>query len=103
MLKVEGKDIYLTRKNSAVIELDFYRGGKKTELEDGEKAFFTVRKKFDGDIILQKEVKNNQILLSEKDTTLESGTYVYDLTILDGAQLVTIVPYHRLCIVDEVY
>lgn len=103
MLKIEGKDIYMTRNNSAVIEFDFFRAGEKTELQETEHAFFTLRKTFDSDIIWQKEVKDNKITLTSSDTQLESGSYVYDMTVLDGTQITTIVPYHRLCIVDEVY
>lgn len=103
MLKIEGHDIYLTRKNDATLIIDFYRSGEISELDEDEQAFFTVRKQFDSDVIFQKKVVDNRIEISEKDSDLVAGTYVYDLTVLKNEQLTTIIPYHRFTIVDEVY
>lgn len=45
MLKVVNNNIYLTRGDSAEIELSIMQDGKQYTLEDGDIVEFTVKKK----------------------------------------------------------
>ena len=58
---------------------------KETYLSEGDKIYFTVKKKKTGDVVLNKEITEFRngivdIVIESKDTLdLEPGNYIYDI------------------------
>lgn len=104
MVSVEGYTIYITRKNTAVLSFEFVdENGNPYELKDGETAYFTARRYLDGDIKIMKQIVGGQCVLTATETDLNAAGYIYDVTIVAENEVITVVPYSRLLILDEVY
>lgn len=92
MLRMSGKDIYLTRGDSASFNLVIYNGNSIYNLQEGDNVVFTIRQepKKTPSIptpLLNKVFNNNVVVLNPKDTNfLQYGQYKYDVqvTFSDG-------------------
>lgn len=92
MLTMKGKDIYLTRGDSASFNLIIYNGENIYTLQEGDHVVFTIRKDPKNTPnnpapLLNKVFNNNVIILNPQDTNLLNyGDYKYDvqITFSDG-------------------
>lgn len=104
MVKVEGYTIYCTRKNDVLLQFDFTdEEGNPYKFEDNEKAIFTVDRWFNGDTIIQKDISTGECAISGTELNIEAGAYLYDITIITNDEVVTVIPYQRFLVIDEVY
>lgn len=106
MLKVIHNRIYLTRGDTAYIEVDLTdENGNAIELEDDDQLIFTVKystsKK---NALLTKTVNEGLVTLSPDDTSdLDFGCYVYDIQLTrSNGDVFTIVEPTLFKITEEV-
>lgn len=109
MLRIIGRDIELTRGDTARISITIKtKSGQNYELKSGDVLEITMRQYADRDSkeLLHKVIPNDDqaIIFSSEDTGgLECGDYVYDvqLTLLNG-DVNTVIPPSRITICKEV-
>ena len=81
-------DIIFTRGDTVQYTVELYDGEEAYILQDGDKLVFTVKENvYTKEIVMQKEILNNQFTIDHKDTeSLSYGDYVYDvqLTFANG-------------------
>ena len=104
MLRVIGKDIYLTRGDTASlnVKISQYGCNKPYVIMDGDKVFMTVKNSFNvKDFVFQKVVSYEDLIdgniifkIIPSDTNeLEFGDYVYDVEIKTSeGDVFTIIP-----------
>lgn len=81
MLKVMGTKIWLTRGDSAFLQLTIMNeDGTPYEMQDGDIVLFTVKRSVnDKDLLFQKRMDNGVVEITPEDTeNLAYGDYVYD-------------------------
>ena len=95
MVSISGTTIKLTRGDTAAIALRLRADGEQFELEDGDRAVFSVKRGYDdAEYVLQADASGGIVELSHADTQgLASGSYVWDVqvTLADG-QVATVGP-----------
>lgn len=106
MLKIEDNVIYLTRGDTAVLNIQIVDlEGELYELEEGDKCEFTLKKYTSNTkSLIKKEIIRDRLEIMPEDTkNLKFGEYVYDiqLTLKDG-EVLTIVPPTPFNILEEV-
>lgn len=97
MFKIaNNKSIYLTRGDTAIINLSLKIGYKTYEVAKNDKCVLTVKKSTKSpDALLTKELSNGQFIIKPEDTsTMDYGTYKYDvqLTTADGIVNTVVTP-----------
>ena len=107
MFEVKDDDIYLTRGDTALLEIEVLDDfGQKYELKPTDSLVLTVKEDvYSNDIILQKKADLKGLIeISHKDTEkLYFKTYVYDVQLTQPNEVVTtIVTPHKFVIATEV-
>lgn len=104
MVKIEGYTIYCTRKNDVLLQFDFTdEEGNPYQFGEGEKAVFAVARHFNGGSIIQKDISTGECAISGTELNIEAGAYLYDITIITDNEVITVIPYQRFMVIDEVY
>lgn len=107
MVKIQGTTIYMTRGDTATINLSIKNDNKEEyELGEGDVVVFSVKKTLsDETYLIQKTFKDKEIVIEHEDTrNLYFGEYLYDiqLTFADG-KVSTIVTPSKLVLESEVH
>jgi hypothetical protein len=107
MVKVQGTNIYMTRGDTATINLSIKDDNKiEYELMEGDVVVFSVKKEMeDKGYVIQKTFVDKTIVIEHEDTkNLDFGKYVYDiqLTFIDG-KVSTIITPSDLVLEGEVH
>lgn len=107
MVKVQGTNIYMTRGDTATINLSIKDNRKEEyELVEGDVVVFSVKREIeDKNYVLQKAFIDKQIVIEHEDTkNLDFGKYVYDIqvTFSDG-KVSTIITPSELHLESEVH
>lgn len=106
MVNVNNNNIYITRGDSADIEISITEStGEEYTLQDGDTITFTVKKSTRAtDAVISKQITDWYVHLAPVDTAnLDYGVYVYDcqLTTSDGRVCTFITP-HIFKVLEEV-
>lgn len=106
MFKIIGTKIFLTRGDTALIDIKILRmDGTEYQLKAGDQVLFTVKKNAkDNDVLFQKAPVDGIIEISPADTDhLRFGDYVYDcqLRTYDGMTQ-TFIPPSPFKVMEEV-
>lgn len=106
MLKIVKNDIYLTRGDTAVLNLSIKnQDGTKYEVLPEDQILLTIKKSVNTDVVLvQKAAINNLIYINAIETdNLAYGTYYYDVELRrpDGF-VATVIPPHVFKLTGEV-
>ena len=107
MVKVEGTNIYMTRGDTATINLSIKDKDKNEyELGEGDVVVFSAKREVeDKNYVIQKTFVDKEIVIESEDTKLlPFGEYVYDvqLTFVDG-KVATVVTPSKLILEVEVH
>lgn len=83
MLKIEDNNIYLTRGNTAIIDVTIMDGDNPYIFRDGDVLEFAVRRKCDfNNVVLSKRRIEPSFTFIKNDTKdLALGEYVYSITL----------------------
>lgn len=87
MLKVVNNAIYLTRGDTAILQLSIKQDdGSDYAISDTDNVLFTIKKSTkEKTVILQKSVMDGKIKINPEETSsLEYGTYLYDVQLRKG-------------------
>lgn len=90
---VSGNMIRHRRGDTGYLDVNLFIGDKPYELREGDTGLFTVKKKPDGDMVLQKSMTEDGgfILMPEDTEGLKPGAYHYDVEItLSSGEVYTI-------------
>jgi uncharacterized membrane protein YkoI len=98
MLKVVNNAIYLTRGDTAILQLSIKQDdGSDYAIADTDNVLFTIKKSTkEKTVILQKSVMDGKIKINPEETSsLEYGTYFYDVQLRkgDGTVATVITPF----------
>lgn len=106
MFRIHNKNIYLTRGDSAIIELKLKQDGVDYALHEGDVCVLTVKRSIaSADILLQKNLADwSQFYIAPDDTAgWEYGEYIYDVQVTTAAgDVFTVVTPHKFIIKEEV-
>ncbi len=105
MYRVIVNSIYITRGDTAHLPLRIIDSDHEYIPTDQDKIVFSLKKDITKpDYVLQKEIKNNVLVLNPEDTqNLECGRYTYDVQItLEDGTVETIIPPHIFKVMSEV-
>ena len=107
MVKIQGTSIYMTRGDTATINLSIKDENKNEyELGEGDIVVFSVKKTLsDESYLIQKTFKDKEIVIEHEDTKdLSFGEYLYDVqvTFSDG-KVSTIITPSKLILEGEVH
>ena len=106
MLKVTNNIIYLTRGDTAVLNLQIKQDdGTDYIVKDGDSILFTIKKTTkDKTVILQKAVVNGQIKINPEETSaLNYGRYCYDVQLKkEDGTVSTVIPPAQFILTEEV-
>lgn len=106
MLKVENNTIYLTRGDSANLNVEIINdAGDIYTLEDGDVCEFTVKKyTTSNEVILKKQITNGEMKINPDDTrNLDYGIYYYDVQVtMKNGDVCTVIPPNVFHICEEV-
>lgn len=76
----EDNSIFLTRGDNAEIEITLTKDGQTYDYSNDDVKFGMKRSAFDTDCVLEKEIVDGKLVLTEDDTKdLEFGDYLYDV------------------------
>lgn len=107
MVKVQGTTIYMTRGDTATINLSIKDNNKNEyELEDGDIVVFSVKKNLSDDsYLIQKTFNEKEIIIEHEDTkNLSFGSYLYDVQItFNDGKIATIITPSTLVLEGEVH
>ena len=86
MLKIKNRKIYLTRGDTAYIELKLRakRDGEELEFQEGDKIYFSVKEDVGAeDYLFQRVVNPGEVIVIEPSDTkqLDYGIYLYDIQV----------------------
>lgn len=108
MLSVKENNIFLTRGDDAELELKLTTpNGEPYELQEGERAHFTMRKEpvhiGSKSPLVQKEFVENIVSIDSIDTKyLKYGVYLYDVQVENSESKVNTVALGKFVITPEV-
>lgn len=107
MIQVIGNDIYLTRGDSARLQIAITNdSGEPYEVQEGDEVLFTVKKTVaDAMALIQKTMtEEGEILIQPADTEgLAFGRYVYDCQLKTAAgDVYTFIPPSLFKLTEEV-
>lgn len=82
MLKIEDNNIYLTKGDTATINIDLYYDGEPWEMQEGDKISLAIKRNVNfNNTVFSREYSTTQINLLSSDTSgLSFGDYEYSLT-----------------------
>lgn len=106
MLKIDANNnVYLTRGDSAYLELNIRSSNGPYIFQDGDVIALTIKKSVhDENVILQKLARDGELKIEPSDTKLlDYGEYVYDIQITtsDG-DVFTVISPAKFVLKDEV-
>lgn len=92
MIRISSCDIYISRGNNILINVEIYNGKNKYTPQEGEKLVFSLKKYInDKDYIIQKDIIEGRLELSVEDTDLHVGKYRYDIALIGNNKKDTII------------
>lgn len=92
MIMISNYDIYISKGNNILINVDIYNGNDKYTPQDGEKLVFSLKKGVnDKSYIIQKDIIDGRLELSVYDTDLNVGKYKYDIALIGDNKKDTII------------
>lgn len=105
MLKIDGNDIYLTRGNTAVIDVTITDGDAPYIWHEGDSIEFAVRRKCDyNNVILSKRRIEPSFTFIKNDTKdLALGEYIYSITLFGANGSIDTFIVGKFTIECEVY
>lgn len=82
MLKIEDNNIYLSKGDTAIIDITLTYDGEPWEMLEGDKIIFSIKRNINFNYaVFSREYSTNQIEIFASDTeTLSFGEYDYSLT-----------------------
>lgn len=107
MFNIKGSDIFLTRGDTAYIQLSLKQNGQTYEPSQGDVIRFAVKKKYtDETAIINKQIPTDTLLLhiepSDTATLGMNDIYVYDMELTDALGNVDTFIGGKLTILPEV-
>lgn len=91
---IKGKNISLMRGDTAVLKIAFAKNGEDYELQDGDSAYFTVKKNArseDNIFQLTADSEGRFVFLHETTQGLKAGKYSFDVQVnLADGQVYTV-------------
>lgn len=102
MISISDNQIELSKGNDAIININLVIDGEEFSPSEGERLIFTLKKTTKSEVILEKEVVNNQIVLSTSETNLQAGTYLYDLCLISSDSKNTLITPTKFIIKEVV-
>lgn len=105
MLKIDGNDIYLTRGNTAVIDVTITDGDAPYIWHEGDSIEFAVRRKCDyNNVVLSKRRIEPSFTFIKNDTKdLALGEYIYSITLFGANGSIDTFIVGKFTIECEVY
>ena len=90
MLNVLGKKIYLTRGDTAYLDVSIKdSSGNDYEPAQGDKIYFRLKKSiYKDELLVEKEINTDTLVLEirpEDTSRLEFGTYCYEIELVTGS------------------
>jgi len=82
MLRIEDNNIYLTRGDTAVIDISLTYDGEPYQMQEGDKLLFAMKRNVNFNYtVLSREYESQHIELYQADTnSLSFGEYDYSIT-----------------------
>ena len=105
MFRIDKSEIHMTRGDSAQFTVNLvYSNGLQYTIGETEQLQFSLKKDRADDLSLQKTITGTTTFnLVPADTSeLEYGRYKYDIQLLKGTDVYTVVPYADLFLEKEV-
>lgn len=104
MQKVSNNEIYLTKGDTGEIEIVLMQDGEEYDFSNDE-VVFSLKKCVHGiPPIFQKTFNNGKINFVPSDTdNLPYGTYLYDVVLHKGNEVITVIPPTNFVVGEEVH
>lgn len=90
--RVCGRTIRHVRGDTGTVQLSLYMGGEPYDMQDGDSALLTVKKKIDGETLLQVALDDGVFAIEPEATEgMRPGHYWYDIQVtLHDGEVVTV-------------
>lgn len=105
MLKIDGNDIYLTRGNTAIIDVEIMNGDEPYVMQNDDVLEFAVRRSCEfNNVVLSKRRNEPSFVFIPNDTKdLSLGEYIYSITLFGDNGVIDTFINGKFTIECEVY